>query len=91
MVKKTDTLITKEMPVMDALTKYPEIAPILMGYGLHCVGCHFASFDTLENGAKMHGIDDETIEMMVKDANLIIKRFAEVNKSQKSLNTSTSS
>jgi hybrid cluster-associated redox disulfide protein len=85
MVKKKEIFVTKETPVMDALTKYPEIAPILMGYGLHCVGCHFASFDTLERGAKMHGIDDETIEMMIKDANLIIERFAEVKKSQKSI------
>ena len=85
MDKKKETFVTKETPVMDALTKYPEIVPILMGYGLHCVGCHFASFDTLERGAKMHGIDDETIDMMIKDSNLIIERFAEVKKSQKSV------
>jgi hybrid cluster-associated redox disulfide protein len=91
MVKKKEALITKEMPVMEALARYPEIVPILMGYGLHCVGCHFASFDTLEKGAKMHGMDDETISMMVKDANLLIERFADFNKSQKSLNNSPSS
>ena len=66
-------LITKNMLLMDAVSKYPEIAPILMGYGLHCVGCHFSAVDTIEAGAKIHGLDDETIELMLKDINTIIE------------------
>ena len=56
---------------MDVIEKYPEIAPILTGYGLHCVGCHFSSFDTVEAGSKIHGMDQETFEMMLKDVNAI--------------------
>ena len=64
-------LITKDMLLMDAVEKYPEIAPILTGYGLHCVGCHFSNIDTLESGAKIHGLADEEIEFMLKDVNAI--------------------
>ena len=65
-------LITKDMLIMDILEKYPQIAPILMGYGLHCVGCSFSSFDTLEGAINIHGMDDETFEMLLKDVNTTI-------------------
>ena len=66
-----EELITKDMLLMDTIEKYPEIAPILTGYGLHCVGCHFSSFDTIEAGARIHGMDNETFDMMLKDINAI--------------------
>lgn len=62
------------MLLMDAIEKYPEIAPILTGYGLHCVGCHFSSFDTIEAGAKIHGLIGEDFEMMLKDINSIASK-----------------
>ena len=69
MNQKTEELITKDMLLMDAITKYPEIAPVLTGYGLHCVGCHFSGIDTIKSGAKIHGLSDEEIEFMLKDVN----------------------
>ena len=69
MVKK---LITKDMVLAEVIIEHPEIAPILTGYGLHCVGCHFSSIDTIESGAKIHGLTDEVIDMMVKDVNAIV-------------------
>lgn len=79
-IKMKNEFIKKDMLMIDIITQYPEVAPILMGYGLHCIGCHFSGDDTLEIGAKMHGMDEETIEMMLKDANLIIEKFARVKK-----------
>ncbi len=70
--KMQKELITKEILVSELLEKYPQTAPILMSYGLHCVGCVFSSFDTLENGIKIHRIDDETFEMLLKDLNKAI-------------------
>ena len=67
--------VKKNMLLIDVITKYPEVAPILMGYGLHCVGCRFSGADTVETGAKLHGMDDEMIEMMLNDANVIIEKF----------------
>lgn len=72
--------IKKDMLLMEVVEKHPESAAILMGYGLHCVGCHFSDIDTLEAGAKLHGMDNETIEMMVKDINEVIGPVKEGDK-----------
>lgn len=38
------------------LMKYPEAVEILMKKGFHCMGCSMAGFETIEQGALMHGI-----------------------------------
>lgn len=65
--------IKKNTPINQVLEKYPETATVLMGYGLACVGCSFSSVDTIESGAKIHGLGDEEIEMMLKDVNSLLK------------------
>ena len=67
-------LISKDMLVADIVEKYPQIVPILQGYGLHCVGCVMAGFDTLENGIKIHGMDKETFTMLLKDVNTVASK-----------------
>lgn len=69
--------ITKDNLINDLLEKNPEIAEILMAYGLHCVNCHFSEFDTLEDGAMVHGMSDEDIELMLKDVNKLISNKKE--------------
>ena len=66
--------ISKNTLINSLLEKHPEAAEILMGYGLHCVGCHFSSFDTLEDGAMMHGLSDEDVELMLKDVNSVLQK-----------------
>lgn len=65
--------VRKEILINDLINNHPDVIPVLMGYGLHCVGCSFASHDTLETGAKMHGMNEEEVEMMLKDVNMTIK------------------
>lgn len=65
-------VITKEMNLGELVYKYPETAEILMDFGLHCVGCFASSFDTLEAGAKVHGMGDEEIEQMLERINEVI-------------------
>jgi hybrid cluster-associated redox disulfide protein len=77
-MKNKNQFVTKDMFLIDIISKYPEVAPILMGYGLHCVGCHFSGADTLEMGAKMHGMDDEILDMMIRDVNIIIEKFNKI-------------
>ncbi len=77
---KGKQFVKKGMLIIDIITKYPKVAPILMGYGMHCIGCPALSADTLEMGAKAHGLDDKTIEMMLKDMNAIIGKFGKAKK-----------
>ena len=62
-------MIKKSMTLQDIITEVPESAIIMAKYGLHCIGCHVAAWETLENGAKAHGLSDKTIEKMVREIN----------------------
>ena len=65
--------ITKQTPIKGLIENHPETAEILMEYGLQCVNCHFSEFDTLEDGAKIHGLSKEDIKMIIKDVNKVIR------------------
>lgn len=43
--------ITKTMTLGEIVTKHPESVDILMQYGLQCIGCSIATWETLEQGA----------------------------------------
>lgn len=67
--------IDRKMNLAELVTIYPELVNVLMeDYGLHCVSCFAAGFDTLEEGAKIHGYDDADIEKMVSRLNKIARR-----------------
>ncbi|OHD63457.1 MAG: hypothetical protein A2176_08780 [Spirochaetes bacterium RBG_13_51_14] len=61
--------INKDMTFGDLLRRFPRAAPILTGYGMHCIGCHIAVTETIEQGARAHGMDDGTIQKMLQDLN----------------------
>ena len=65
--------ITKDMKLGEVVARYPEAAIIMVKYGLHCVGCHVAAWETIEEGAKSHGISDEDLEKMLKEMNEAVK------------------
>ena len=49
--------ITKDMTIGEALVQNPEIAPILLEAGMHCLGCPSAQGESLEEAAMVHGFD----------------------------------
>ncbi len=52
--------ITKDMTIGEIIVNKPEVAPILMEAGMHCLGCPSAQGESLEEAAMVHGmnIDD---------------------------------
>jgi len=42
-------------------------------YGLHCIGCMAAGMETLEQGAKVHGMSHKEIEEMVENLKELAK------------------
>lgn len=62
-------MITKDTGIIEAVQNHPEILQVFAEYGLGCVGCMAARFETLEQGAAAHGID---IEELVADLNKAI-------------------
>ena len=60
--------ITKEMTIGEILNANPNVAPILMEAGMHCLGCPSAQGESLEEAAMVHGMDME--DLMAKSAAL---------------------
>lgn len=67
-------MITKDMLISEIVEKYPGTAEIMFMHGMHCVGCHVAKMESLEDGCKGHGIDDEEIDKMVAEMNALEKK-----------------
>ena len=53
--------ITKDMTIGEILRTAPEVAPILMEAGMHCLGCPASQGESLEEAAMVHGIDIEEL------------------------------
>ena len=63
-------MITKDMGIIEIVTKYPDTVDVFVKYGMGCIGCMASRFENLEQGAQAHGID---VDAMVKDLNDAIK------------------
>lgn len=55
--------INKEMIIADILAVDPNLAPILMASGMHCIGCPASQGESLEEACVVHGIEvDEVLD-----------------------------
>ncbi len=53
--------ITKDMTIGEIIVNKPEVAPILMEAGMHCLGCPAAQGESLEEAAMVHGMDIDAL------------------------------
>lgn len=53
--------ITKDMTIGEILRTTPDVAPILMNAGMHCLGCPSAQGESLEEAAMVHGLDIDSL------------------------------
>jgi hybrid cluster-associated redox disulfide protein len=59
------TGITREMTIGEILRANPDVAPVLLDAGMHCLGCPSAQGESLEEAAMVHGIDiDELMNVI---------------------------
>jgi len=60
-------LVTKNMNFSELIHKYPKSVEVLINSGMHCIGCAASAFETIEQGAIMHGLDpDKLVEKINK-------------------------
>ena len=58
-------MITKNMSIGEVLMIDRDTSPIMMEYGMHCMGCPFSQMETLEMGCAAHGSDvDELVRKL---------------------------
>lgn len=63
---KEPSMIEKQMSIEEVVRKYPETRATFEQYGLGCVGCQAALFETIEQGAEVHGIN---VDDLIADLN----------------------
>lgn len=63
-------IIAKKMKIEEVIKKYPETVEVFEKFGIHCIGCIAASFESIEQGAKAHGINPEEL---VEELNETVK------------------
>ena len=57
--------ISKEMLIGELLQVDENMAQILMGAGMHCIGCPSSQMESLEEACMVHGIDcDDLVSKM---------------------------
>lgn len=59
--------ITRDMTIGELLRAKPEVAPVLLEAGMHCLGCPSAQGETLAEAAMVHGIDMEALWKAVQE------------------------
>jgi len=59
--------ITKDMTIGEILRVDMNVAPILMGMGMHCIGCPASQGETLEEAALVHGVDADVVEKQINE------------------------
>ena len=59
--------ITKEMTIGEILRTNPDVAPVLMEAGMHCLGCPSAQGESLEEAAMVHGIDVDELMKAIQE------------------------
>ena len=63
--------VTKDMGIQDVVEKYPQLVPVFFKFGLGCLGCAAARFESIEQGAMAHGID---VDALIVDLNKTLEQ-----------------
>ena len=59
--------VSKDMLIGQLLQIDANIAPILMGAGMHCLGCPSSQMESLEEAAMVHGLDVDVLVNQIND------------------------
>ena len=60
------------MIIKKVIEKFPKTAEIFMSYGLQCVSCQFAIYESIEEGLKSQGMTHE-MKKILNDLNKVAK------------------
>ena len=59
-------VVNKDMTIGELIREDRACAPILMQFGMHCIGCPHSQMESLEQAGMVHGID---VDALVKALN----------------------
>lgn len=55
------TTFTKDMSILDALQADPRAREVFADHGMACIGCMGTTYESIESGARMHGLDPDAL------------------------------
>ena len=64
---------TKDATFAELIAQCPECGDVLMEYGLHCIGCHLSPMESIEEGAKAHGLTGAQVDKLIRELNEKLK------------------
>ena len=64
--------ISRTSIIGDIILKYPYSVEVFMDYGIHCIGCSAASFETMEQGILGHGFSEGELLDILKELNEMV-------------------
>lgn len=59
--------VTKDTMIGELLQINADIAPMLLGIGMHCLGCPSSQMETIEEAAMVHGINPDDLVEDIND------------------------
>ncbi|BBI16979.1 putative iron-sulfur cluster insertion protein ErpA [Neochlamydia sp. TUME1] len=78
-----NTIIHRQMTIEQILSLFPfkaqKLAQEITRAGLHCVGCHAATWETLEAGMLGHGMNEDQINTLVERLNNLLQEEADLS------------
>lgn len=66
-MRKKKVEITKATQIIELLMINPNVKDVLLGFGLHCLGCPMSQMETLEEACMVHGIDPDIVVEKVNE------------------------
>ena len=60
--------ISKDMTIAQIMMADPDVVPVLLSTGMHCIGCPASQGETLEEAAMVHGIDIDDLMNAIHSA-----------------------
>ena len=73
---EAELTISKDTTIADILANNPDkarlLSEIMIEFGIHCVGCGAAAFETLEQGVLGHGFSEKDLNSLITDLNKAI-------------------
>lgn len=61
------TVVNRKTLIGEIVNQYPETAEVLLGIGMHCLGCPASRAESLEDACAVHGVDPESVIKAIND------------------------
>ena len=61
------TVVNRKTLIGEIVNQYPDTAEVLLGIGMHCLGCPASQAESLEDACAVHGVDPESVIKAIND------------------------